>query len=523
MKDRVLHLVKRIAPEMVWLVGFLALFSCVYFNAIFIDFAQNDDFSYFLYEDRSHQKHHPQYNFFLIVGRPLYNLFMWPFAYFIDELGDFKYLRFIAVIGMSLFSFLIFNILKTLNDEKLKAFLLAAMIGCLPGFQVSIAWVTMLPFFLAAIFAVISGTLAVKFFTLKKPVYVLIFSVALLFTSLNIYQPWSMLFVLPVSLWLWNRKGLEPATLKPTALVILTFLATILGYFVVQKLLMHVIYFNYEHLRALHESLGDFRFALHDSIYDFITQNISKLHSGLRNLLFPVVYPQSLYTQITPFFLYLWLCLYISAITFLQGKMKAVLLVLIQLLTLIPIIMAAGAHMGFRVTLPFMVVFALFSILCIDGIISKYRNSRTGLAVVSVLMVLFGCSAYMNTKFNAMHNNRELDRVTAAIDCAHKSGSKIVRLFPLTDSQRLTGNQTIGDLEFFHLNTINPNNSFLMFRAAAGYWKNKNTEIRRIHYCREDVEADLKIIHQYDWDDTCAFDGVLNWDMNNTKEQNCPR
>ena len=523
MIDRTLHLVKRITPEIIWMLGFLALYSCVYFNAIFIDFAQNDDFSYFLYEDRSNQKHHPQYNFFLIVGRPLYNLLMWPFAYFIDELGDFKYLRFFAVIGLSLFSLLIFSTLKTYNIERLKAFLLAAMIGCLPGFQASIAWVTMLPFVLAAIFAVISGALALKFFTSKKPVYVLIIAVALLFTSLNVYQPWSMLFILPVSLWLWNRKGLEAATLKITTLVIVTFLSTILGYFIVHKLLMHVVYFEYEHLRALHDSLGNFRFALHESIYDFITQNIAKLNSGLRNLLLPIIYPQSIYTQTTPFFLYLCLCFYIAAIIYMQGKVKAVLLVSIQLLTLIPIIMASGAHLGFRVTLPFMAVFTLFSILCIDGIASRYRNSRTGLSVVFILMVLFGYSAHMNTKFNAMHNNRELDEVTAAIDCAHKSDFKIIRLFPLTDSRRLTGNQTVGDSEFFHPNTVDPNNSFLMFRAASGYWKNKNLEIRRLHYCQEDVQADLKVIHQNDWDDTCVFDKVLNWDMNNTKEENCLR
>ena len=172
------------------------------------DFAQNEDYSYFLNEKRDTQRCYPQFNFFLLVGGPIDDLVMWPVSWFLIDISSFKIARVLSIHLLGFFCFLFYRHLRRSLVNQGTALIISLPLMKPPSFQVGVIWVTMLPLFVAMLLSFFANSLCLSALSDKPDNYKLkiIICVAMQVTSSDIYQPWAMSFVLPIIFPLLDRQ-----------------------------------------------------------------------------------------------------------------------------------------------------------------------------------------------------------------------------------------------------------------------------------------------------------------------------
>ncbi len=473
---------------------FFAVLCLIYGVVLAIPFAQNDDYYYFAYDNHMLFGRHPQFVFFNLVGRQLYNLIAYPMGMMIHDISDFSLVR-LLILGIHAVSMtLISRYMITLGVPRLISMLAAVAIFILPGIQVGVLWVTMAPFAVALLLALISGISVMKInaehltitnFWHRKNLSMFLVPGLLLFVSLFIYQPWAMFFLLPIVACLLFADGAAKNTQKKILVAGLLFVLVIAGYFIFQHWIFLPIsfYLSPEYAKGF-QALGQFKFEVSsDPFSRFIS-------------LMPVIYQKgfSLWDIYSGGRVVFWVTLTIVTggalhllnlareqkyqsmikIFISSGVLRLVFLLGLFAASIIPVVASAAGHSGYRVILVFssMVVlllwWAILSIL--KMILSKRETLIGGACMVVLFLVVAGASisAIHNDRDSALNNYRELDYIRAKISEHLHNYGKISRVHFIVPAygESYMGLPTLGNGEFNYNSASNWPNLPWMFRCA---------------------------------------------------------
>jgi hypothetical protein len=143
---------------------------------------------------------------YISEGRPIDGLITIGLQAMIGTLEGLRYMRMLNVLLVFLFCLQIFKQLEKTRISKEYAFLLSAMVFCLPGFSVFICWAECTSLLFSALLSFYAGTLAVKALGrhiglpelgLRKERLYLASAVLIQLVSLMDYQSLALSFVLP--------------------------------------------------------------------------------------------------------------------------------------------------------------------------------------------------------------------------------------------------------------------------------------------------------------------------------------
>lgn len=421
------------------LLFFLIITAClllIYSSALSIDFAQNDDYYYFAYDTQTTFKAHPQYIFFNLVGRQLYNIIAFPVAMLIRGMDDFALVRTLEIIFLAMSGALVAWYATTLGVSHWHSVVLALLLTTLPGFQAGILWVTMGPFYVAFLLGLVGGVVvqsvdtAMPIFSRHNLTRLIIGSVLFL-AALFIYQPWAMSFLLPVIAYLLFKSGVS-ASHKIFVLIIngVVFSISAILYFSIHNFIYLPYLFAVDPIRrAQFGALGNLRFELSDDPIGRLLNLVE--HDGVRIIGLWDIYGAGWG---------IWISLIILAagltaaslrtlstaarppICLVHGVLVAAGCIGILLASAIPLYASAGGHAGFRVLLPTSAIFVLLVVWAAGSIVGAIPeilvNKRflvsgdfflqsLQIIIFGGLLALAGVTAYKNTRDSAKNNAAE--------------------------------------------------------------------------------------------------------------------
>jgi hypothetical protein len=163
----------------------------VYLPAIFVTFAVSDDYT-FLYEVKRHEIGLSR----MIVegGRPLYALGnMWAFSA-MHGIGDLRWLRAFAVVGIAALATTFYRALEGEKLPRPAALAFCLLIGLMPSFQVYVAWPSTAFYPWSALLAGVAFTAIDPSRTVRLSWRCTTLAVVLLTAAIAIYQPAAMMF-----------------------------------------------------------------------------------------------------------------------------------------------------------------------------------------------------------------------------------------------------------------------------------------------------------------------------------------
>lgn len=171
--------------------AFLALFSICYFSVLTHEYGFVDDY----YDSIPENQDWVVIKRFL-EGRPLYALVS-KFSLPVADIEHLHYVRFVGIVGISLFAFVMFKALRHAGINAGPSFYISIILGTTPGIQVYAAWATTFVFPFAGALAGCGLLLAEQGFESRSRVakwWSACMGVLVLVAALAIYQPAAMLF-----------------------------------------------------------------------------------------------------------------------------------------------------------------------------------------------------------------------------------------------------------------------------------------------------------------------------------------
>ncbi len=188
----------------------LALYV-VYGPAVNLPYAQNDDYNYFRYENRSSYAYHPQYEIFRWIGRHGYNFVGYFMGLAIRDMEDIVFLRIAILITHALSMTAMMMFMVRLDINRIAAFLIISPLYFLPGIPTTVLWVTLAPFTIASLLGILGGIridfLPKTMFPIRRKTTVrkllpgfgiLCISYLCLLGGLFTYPAWALFYVLPI-------------------------------------------------------------------------------------------------------------------------------------------------------------------------------------------------------------------------------------------------------------------------------------------------------------------------------------
>ncbi|MEO6903538.1 MAG: hypothetical protein ABI315_10320 [Bacteroidia bacterium] len=143
---------------------------------------------------------------FISDGRPVYGWIVIKGISFAESLSGLRYLRIICVILTFFFCYLIYMFLKKRSVDEVPAFIIAALVFCLPGFSIFMIWSECFPQHLSSILSFCAGVSTFRVFgwmlkeerisKAKENLYIAFALLLQIFSLLN-YQGTSLAFILP--------------------------------------------------------------------------------------------------------------------------------------------------------------------------------------------------------------------------------------------------------------------------------------------------------------------------------------
>lgn len=482
------------------LLFFLIITAClllIYSSTLSIDFAQNDDYYYFAYDTRATFKAHPQYIFFDLVGRQLYNIIAFPVAKLIRGMDDFALVRTLEIIFLAMSGALVAWYATTLGVSNRRAVVLALLLTTLPGFQAGILWVTMGPFYVAFLLGLVGGVVvqsvntAMPIFSGHNLTRLLIGSVVFL-AALFIYQPWAMSFLLPVVAYLLFQSGVS-AGHKIFVLIIngVVFSISAILYFSIHNFIYLPYIFAVNPVRrSQFEALGNLRFELSD---DPVGRLLNLLeHAGVEIIGLWDIYGSGwgmwitliiLATGLTAAGLRVLHTAVRPSICLAHGMFVAAGCIGILLASAIPLYASAGGHAGFRVLLPTSAIFVLLIVWAAGSIVDaipellvkkrflalrSFFLQSLQIIIFGGFLVLAGATAYKNTRDSATNNAAEYSYLQSVLlNHINNFGvpSHIHFIRPRGNISYL-GLPTLGNGEFNFKSAANWPNVLWMLRAS---------------------------------------------------------
>lgn len=273
------------------LTSFLVLFLMLYFPVLSFDYVRHDDMQAFMWDHLSYKHQHTFYISMLQTIRPIAQLHITTWQFFLTQMSDGKFIRFFTICWFTVNAVLFFTVLRQLNYSRLFAFLTPFLIFSLPPFYVVAATIEY-QHHLLAIFFVLLGFLMF----LKNPNFIFIFF--LLFgCSLLTYPPAGMIATTLVMAQLFApinsntpRNKTSLASLYPSFKILLAMAFAMIGYFVIGKLINHFFWHpiaknSYEFTLQLNifTILQRTWFTIHDS-FNFWFLPVFQLHPNLLNV-----------------------------------------------------------------------------------------------------------------------------------------------------------------------------------------------------------------------------------------------
>jgi hypothetical protein len=136
----------------------------------------------------------------IMQGRELSGVFLYIISNLFTSIEFSKTIRLISIIGLSLFAFVIYGILKRCRFRSDHAFLMSTLISLLPSSQIIVSWAVCIPYFFSAAMSSLSALICFDI-TSKKinkgrmhRVIGIATAIILLVAALTIYQPSAMMY-----------------------------------------------------------------------------------------------------------------------------------------------------------------------------------------------------------------------------------------------------------------------------------------------------------------------------------------
>lgn len=426
-------------------IFFLILLACltlIYSPALTIGFAQNDDYYYFAYDARSTFTHHPQYIFFNLIGRELYNVIGFPMAFLIKGMDDFASIRIITLILLAASCALLATYLVHIGASRVIALPSALLIAMLPGFQAGILWVTMAPFFVGLLLAIIAGLLLQKInlnsgLASKFDIVKILLSYFLLTCSLFIYQPWAMMFFLPlVGFLLFKKDKTVRLSLHLSAINFVIFSLACISYYSLHKfLLLKLMFYRNPELVEAFNSLGQWGFKISSNpasrILSLFLNEPDQLfglwdiyHSGWGSVITISIIATGIIASIAK--------ILIDKRSLAEHKLLIVvsaIYVISFLSVLAPYAISEGGHSGFRVILPAAVLLSLllaknfsliadffaFSMHAKNGIKVSNLSTLLGYGILLFFVLAIAFFSHKNIKESTKNNLNEFHFVQSLL------------------------------------------------------------------------------------------------------------
>ena len=428
-----------------FVIIFLILLACltlIYSPALTIGFAPNDDYYYFTYDTRSSFSQHPQYIFFNLVGRELYNVIGLPMAFLIRGMDDFASIRIITLILLAASCALLATYLVHIGATRITALISGLLIAILPGFQAGILWVTMAPFFVGLLLAIIAGLLVQKInlnygLASKFNIAKILLSSLFLICSLFIYQPWAMMFFLPfVGFLLFEKNKTVRLSLNLAKINFVIFSLACISYYLLHKfILLRLMFYRKPELVEAFNSLGQFRFEISNNpaskIFSLFLNEPDRVfglwdvyQSGWGSLIAIAVIMIGAIVSIAK--------ILIDKRSLADNKLLIVVSVIYVasfLSVLAPYAMSEGGHSGFRVLLPASVLLSLlvaknFNLIAgffASQIITKDKTKVSNLSrlpgygALFIFILAIAFTAHKNIKNSSENNLKEFNFVQSLI------------------------------------------------------------------------------------------------------------
>ncbi len=424
-----------------YLFGSFFFLSAVYLFFIFaptiyIPFAHHDDYYYWSYDNKNELGLHPQYIFFVIIGRGIFNLIHHPVATLVDTVSDLWKLRMITVALIAASMALFARWMHKLTSNKITAFLISASIFTLPASQIFVFWSSFGLFTVATLCSLTSALLMeavnpqtllqLKIFEVRQW-YVVLLSLVLLIVSLYIYQPFSMFYLVPLFAQILFVDIAEWHQTKLKAYRNLTiFSIGCLLYFVFHRYIFLPIYFaRYPKQETLYLSSKT-------HVFDITTALVAKIgvfyDVSVTSFNLWNVYPDGAVAFFVGMFILVG-ALAVGVRFFLRSReghriaMRSVIEKLCLLCSLavmanIPILLAVGGHGGFRVLFAYSAIIVLalsWAVVEVTGLLAENLRPATIFFGLSVMMAGGGFLAQRNTLDTALNDYAELSFIRAKI------------------------------------------------------------------------------------------------------------
>lgn len=405
-------------------------------------FAYNDDYLYFQYDSRRWPFYHPQFSFFLLSGRMLYNVFSWLMSQVLWRMADFTCVRAAAcLLSLGLGGLVYRDLLRARWPAAVAGALVFLILG-LPGALMHLIWVTMVPFY----FSMFGAYLAAQFALDEAPGRGRWFlSVVLLLISLFIYQPGAMFFLLATALvtlrWCDDWSLLTSKILRAGKV----FCTGSLVYFGMQKAIVLPLLFRLRPaLRDEYLGMGPFRFALNSN---FVGRVLATWPEVSRKIL-GFWWLEGLGQWTLILVLFLTTLLMWEAFRSRSGFRLWMSGCLVSaLLSIGPSLISAG-HFGFRVVL----VASSLMLVLIVAVLRRLMPARlltVLLAGLSLLVAIHDRRLLEHTVKNAVYEFSALKENLKSLDFPAAVPLQIYSIAPAEQISYL-GDQTQGEGEFYY-------------------------------------------------------------------------
>lgn len=478
------------------LVSFFTL-HFFYGPTVLLSFAQNDDYNYFRYIDRSSFVNHPQYEFIRYTGRHGYNILGYFLGKFVTELSDTVQIRIVIEFLLSIILAIFMRCTYDALKNPIISCLLILPIGFLPAFGASFLWITQAPIYFAILLGLSasaplfsicksvtpkSGLRVFDFLNLKNSV-LFICSCLLLLAGIYVYPPWAYFLFVPVLInLLFNLEMRHNIRLFIGILAIIVSSISTFVFFVVHKFI-YLPWYAKNYPKLFDKFSKDPAYAI-EMTTDIFGRIQKFIHAGLPSA-------ANLWT-IDPssnFWMFVIGLISIALMISVFNKIysgnfglknpKKIILFLIGPLTIIlgflfisvaPIIFANGSHLGFRLIILFSVLVYLIGAWALRQIVHSLLNplylngggvssidvparpENTILAALFISVVMFGgVTITKHTHASALNNLKEIDMIrNAVVQKINSSGGlNFVHIITPMPGESYRGDRLLGNGEFY--------------------------------------------------------------------------